>query len=485
MKVMIAYPPLKGLGSPMLTQNRQFQWYNEPSYIYPVVSAYAATLLKNDGHDVIWKDCIAEREDETKFIEDLLKETPQIIMFETKTPVVKQHWQWIKRVKELLPQTITVLVGDHVTALPEESMLNSSTDFLITGGNYDISLKGIVDFLNGKGDLPKGVWYRENGVIKNSGEFELNFNLNNLPFIDRVLTKAKNYGEKWKKKTPFFYTMAGRDCPWFKCTFCAWTTLYNRFRTRTPENLLDEIGFLIENHNAKEIFDDTGTFPGGGWLKKFCEGMIERGYNKEILFSCNMRFDYINPEIVELMKKAGFRKIKAGLESANQVTLDKIEKGITVSQIVQGCKIASKAGIDIQLTVMVGYPWETKEDAQRTVDLAKELMAKGYAEMLQATVLIPYPGTKLYEFALKENLFLFDPKEYERFDMREPVLKTVDMSADEVMKMCNRIYQSFLTPAFIIRNILKIRKFDDVKYILKGAKAVVGHLKDFYEKRKI
>jgi radical SAM superfamily enzyme YgiQ (UPF0313 family) len=221
------------------------------------------------------------------------------------------------------------------------------------------------------------------------------------------------------------YTMVGRDCPWSKCTFCSWTTLYPRFKTRSPESLLDEIGYLIEEFGTKEIFDDTGTFPGGNWLKRFCEGMIDRGYNKEILFSCNMRFDYmLNPEIPQLMKKAGFRKVKSGLESANDDTLRRIRKGYGVKEIVQGCKNAAKAGIDVHLTAIVGYPWETKADAQRTVNLAKELMANGDAEMLQATVLVPYPGTPLYQYALAHDLFRFGPTDYERFDMTEPVLIT-------------------------------------------------------------
>lgn len=98
------------------------------------------------------------------------------------------------------------------------------------------------------------------------------------------------------------------------------------FTVRTPENLLDEIGFLIERHGVREVFDDTGTFPAGKWLDRFCEGMIERGYNKEILFSINMRYGMLQPHHPELMKKAGFRKLKMGLESASEETLERIQR---------------------------------------------------------------------------------------------------------------------------------------------------------------
>ncbi|WP_294889647.1 hypothetical protein, partial [Sulfurimonas sp. RIFCSPLOWO2_12_36_12] len=89
MKVMISYPPFYDKGSPMLTQNRQFQWYHVPSYIYPLVPAMAATLLKTEGFDVIWNDAIAEKWDEERFLQNFISEKPEIIAMETKTPVVK------------------------------------------------------------------------------------------------------------------------------------------------------------------------------------------------------------------------------------------------------------------------------------------------------------------------------------------------------------------------------------------------------------
>jgi radical SAM superfamily enzyme YgiQ (UPF0313 family) len=480
MKIMISYPPFRDKGSPMLTQNRQFQWYHVGSYIYPVVPASAATLLNIMGFDVIWNDAIAEGWDFHKYMDYFIQEKPDIVVFETKTPVIKKHWKLIEELKEIDPNCKFILMGDHPTALPYESMSESMVDYVATGGHYDIVLLKIAESLRDGSTLPAGVYYRNNSSIKQTGNKNYRIDLNSLPFIDRKLTMAHLYGEKWKKRTPFFYTMAGRDCPWNKCTFCSWTTLYPHFNVRSVENVLDEIGFLIEQHSAREIFDDTGTFPGGKWLKKFCAGMIDRGYNKEILFSCNMRFDYMkDSEVPEMMKRAGFRKVKSGLESANQETLDRINKGITLEDIITGCKNAAMAGIDVHLTVMVGYPWETRDDAKRTIDLARNLMSQGYAEMLQSTVVVPYPGTQLYKYALENNLLRVDPNDYNRFDMTEPVLKTSDMSSEEVMKMCEQVYKSFLEPRFIFRHLKNIRTWEDIRYIAKGAVAVIGHLRDF------
>ncbi|UCH12360.1 MAG: radical SAM protein [Candidatus Omnitrophota bacterium] len=479
MKIVISYPPLQGPGSPMLTQNRQFQWYNEPSYIYPVVSGVAATLLKNEGFEVIWNDCIVERWTQEQFFSFIKKERPDIIAFETKTPVIKQHWQIINKLTTYNLQHKTILYGDHVTALPEESMKNCNVDFVITGGDYDISLLSIAKHIRDGAPLAGGIRYREDGEIKNTGEFKLHRNLDKLPFPDRDLTKAYLYGEKWKRYKPFFYTMAGRDCWWNRCSFCSWPQMYPKFRLRSVNNLLDEIGMLIEKYGAKEIFDDTGTFPVGDWLKQFCEGMIERGYNKRILFSCNMNYQGLVENIIRLMKKANFRKLKMGLESANQKTLDMINKNVAVDEIIKNSKMIKKGGIDIHLTIMVGYPWESKAEAENTLNVAMKLMTEGYVEMLQATVLVPYPGTALYKQAQENDWFRIDSRDYDRFDMSEPVLKTNDMSPDEVMQMCRRTYEIFLQPKFIIRNLAKIRSANDINYILRGAKAVLGHIRDF------
>jgi len=480
MKIFISYPPFRDKGSPMWTQNRQFQWYHVGSYIYPLVPAMGATLLDREGFEVGWDDAIAQGRSLDEFLNNIYSEKPDLIAFETKTPIVKRLWSLLKELRAKDVESKFVLFGDHVTAKPEESLTESPVDYVITGGNYDISLLALAKHLRDGDDLPAGIWHRDGDYIRNTGKFKLDFDLNKLPFIDRRLTKAHLYGEKWKRRVPFMYTMVGRDCPWSKCTFCSWTTLYPTFKTRTSESLLDEIGYLIDEFGVKEIFDDTGTFPGGNWLKKFCKGMIERGYNKKILFSCNMRFDYmLDPETPKLMKRAGFRKVKSGLESASDETLSRIRKGYGVKEIVQGCKNAARAGIDVHLTVIIGYPWETRQDAEKTINLAKKLMADGDAEMLQATTLVPYPGTPFYQYGLDNDLFRFSPSDYERFDMREPVLKTPDMTVEEVTAMCQGVYRSFLTPRFILKRLVKTHSLEDLSYLLRGAKAVIGHLKDF------
>jgi len=452
-----------------------------------MVPAYAASLLKEAGYDVVWDDAITEGKTYRQWLHEVESSRPDVMMIETKTPVVRRHWSIIEDVKRVSHQTQIGLIGDHVTALPMESMECSALDYVLEGGDYDFLLLNLVKYLDGEvKTLEPGIWYRENSV-KTTGRFRLRHDLNRLPFIDRDLTKWYLYAYENGnfKVTPGTYTMVGRDCWWRKnggCTFCSWPTLYPVFRVRKPELLVDEIGTLIEKYGVKEVFDDTGTFPVGQWLRKFCKLMIERGYNDEVFFSCNMRFGALTLEDHKLMKKAGFRMLLFGLESASQSTLDLLNKGLTVKDIIDGCKMAREAGLEPHITIMVGYPWERREDVLTTLNLARLLMERGWAITLQSTIVMPYPGTKMYDESLKNGWFRINPKDYERFDMTEPLLRT-EMEPEEVIRICDEIYKVFLSPKYMFRQLTRIRSWRDLQYSLRGAVKVLGHIKDFSVKK--
>lgn len=182
-------------------------------------------------------------------------------------------------------------------------------------------------------------------------------------------------------------------------------------------------------------------------------------------------------ETYDLMGKAGFRFILYGLESASQKTLDKLNKGTTPEDMVIGAKMATKGGLDPHVTCMVGYPWESKKEAETTVARTKELFDNGWINTLQATIVIPYPGTALFTQCEKNGWL--KTRDWDRFDMREPVMKSPIPDA-EIMELTQKIYTSFLTPRYILRKLLTIRSWDDVNYyVIRGGRYIFGHLKDF------
>ncbi len=378
MRVAICYPPLPSeKGVPLLSQNRQFQWFSRPTYIFPVVPGTAATMLKAAGHEVLWLDGIAEELAPEEFNSRLREFHPDYVVVETKTPVVKRHWKWIEERKSSLASSVRyVLVGDHVTAMPDESMEKCPVDFILTGGDWDFLLMNLVEAGGDATKYEPGIWYRGgDGAAKNTGRFQLNHDLKKTPWIDRDLCKWKLYAFKNGnfRRTPGTYIMSGRDCWHAKCTFCSWTTLYPTYRTRDPYDVVNEIEHLVNDYGVKEIMDDSGSFPVGGFLKIFCDEMIKRGLNRKVRIDCNMRFGKLTAEDYRMMRKAGFRLVLFGVESANQFTLDRFVKAITVEDVEKGAQWASEAGLDVHLTFMFGHAWEGKAEIANTVALARRM----------------------------------------------------------------------------------------------------------------
>ena len=468
-RVAIAYPPLKsGKGVALLTQNRQFQWFSRPTYIFPVVPATAATMLSKAGCDVLFLDGIAAEMSPEGFDSRLEAFRPDIVVVETKTPVVKRHWAWIERFSERMSAAGSpvrvVMVGDHVTALPQESAEKPGVWAIVPGGDWDY---GLVDFI--EAGCPKGV-----------RPFALRESLRDLPWIDRDLVHWELYAKKNGnfRRTPGTYIMSGRDCWHGTCTFCSWTTLYPKYRTRDPIDVVNEIEFLVEKYHVREIMDDSGSFPVGEWLTTFCNEMIRRGLPKRVRLDCNMRFGRLRLEDYKLMRKAGFQFVLFGVESANQTTLDRFVKALKVEDVEKGARWATEAGLDVHVTFMFGHAWEGPAEIANTVALARRLLAKGWAKTLQCTLTIPYPGTPLFK-ELKANDGL-NTLDWDEYDMRRAITKTPLVSEDEIKCAIREVYRGFLQPGALWHRLTSTRTLFDIGFYYRGIRSLIGHLVDFH-----
>ncbi|MGN0841964.1 MAG: B12-binding domain-containing radical SAM protein [Kiritimatiellia bacterium] len=479
MRIAIAYPPLESeKGVPLLTQNRQFQWFSRPTYIFPVVPATAATMLKKEGHEVLFLDGIAAELSPEEFDRRLAEFNPDYVVLETKTPVVKRHWEYIRKQRSArsYPPRF-VLVGDHVTAMPEESMAACPVDYILTGGDWDFLLKNLLASGGDAAKFEPGIWYREGETVRNTGRFRLDHDLNEAPWIDRDLVNWKLYAFRNGnfKKTPGTYIMSGRDCWHAKCTFCSWTTLYPTYRTRNAIDVVDEIEMLVTKYGVREIMDDSGSLPVGAWLTTFCNELIRRGLPKKLRIDCNMRFGRLTFEDYRLMRQAGFRLVLFGVESANQETLDRFCKKLTVADVEQGAAWASKAGLAVHLTFMFGHAWEGPAEIANTVALARKLLRNGHAATLQCTLTIPYPGTPLFrELQASDGLTTLDWDEY---DQRRAITKTPQATEEQIKCAIRSVYRGFLQPCALWH--LFRRNLFDFGFYYRGFRYLIGHLLDF------
>ena len=237
--------------------------------------------------------------------------------------------------------------------------------------------------------------------------------------------------------------MASNLCWWGKCVFCVDTLKLQQGEKRglrSVDHVIEEIDDLIAN-GYREVFDDSGTFPIGPWLEEFCLKMIKSGRNKKIVIGCNMK--PIAEKVVpfKLMKQAGFRFILVGVESANQKTIDLIQKGQDSEKVIENLKAMNDAGLEVHLTSMFGYSWETHEDSMNTVRLVHHLLKKGYAKTAQASVYSP-PRTA--------------PDPHSKGHKYIPM-----------------IYDAYRSPEFIWNKIKSIRRIEDVTYMARGGRLIL------------
>jgi len=268
----------------------------------------------------------------------------------------------------------------------------------------------------------------------------------NLPYPDRVFTDAKNkrwqsYGNyKFKFATHF---MSSNLCWWAGakgCVFCVDSKKIIdgvKRGVRTTDHVIAEIENCV-SLGFKEMFDDAGTIPINDWLEDLCQKMIKSGLNKKMVLGCNLKPIKQN---FTLMKEAGFRFILVGVESANQKTIDKIQKGQHSEKVIENIKAMSDAGLEPHITSMFGYEWETHEDSMNTVRLVHHLLKKGYAKTAQASVYSP-PRTKP------------DPNSHGH-------------------KYIPMVYDAYKSPEFWFHKIKDIKKWEDFTYLLRGGRLVI------------
>lgn len=257
-----------------------------------------------------------------------------------------------------------------------------------------------------------------------------------LPSPDRVFTNAfhKKYQSNGNfKYQPGTYIQVANGCWYGKCSFCIEQN--EKWEIRPVESVIEELKGC-EQLGFKEVFDDSATFPIGEWLDSFIRSLNSNRINLRL--GCNMRMVDVD---YRAMRNVGFRMLLFGLESANAQTLLKINKGIRTED-VKYIKMASDAGLEPHIAVMFGFPWETDEDAQRTLLLVHNLLRRGIVKTAQASF-YSVDGIK---------------------------------SIESHRKYVRKIYDVAKSPQFWFNQLKDIKSKDDLKYLWRKIKEGVNLL---------
>jgi anaerobic magnesium-protoporphyrin IX monomethyl ester cyclase len=365
-----------------------------------------------------------------------------------------------KRLKERAPNLKTILVGGHVAALPERTLLEEKADFTCDGEGPHTILQLLQALTNKEIDLGKvgGLLYRNGGTIARSGPAPLVRDLDTeMPGIAWDLLPMPNYrahnwhcfGDLVRQPYASFYTTLG--CP-FRCSFCCIQSPFktgeslmglkartNSYRMWKSKTIIAEIDKLVTGYGVRNIkIADELFVLNPKHVTDLCDLLIERNYDLNIW--AYARVDTVKEEMVDKLKRAGVNWLAFGIEAASERVRDDVEKGFDQSDIVRTIGEVRAAGINVIGNFIFGLPEDNLSSMQATLDLALDLSC----EFANFYVAMAYPGSQLYQDALGKGWPLPETwNGYSQHAVDTLPLPTKYVSAAEVLRFRDQAFQVY------------------------------------------
>jgi radical SAM superfamily enzyme YgiQ (UPF0313 family) len=437
--------------------------------------AYIAAVLEKNNVDVKIVDDFAIRAGHDEILERVKDKRPDVVGITCLTPAAPNAHIIAKKIKQHDPGIVVVLGNLHASIFAE-SMLNEEVADIVVHGEGEYTMLEIVKAIEAHENLDgiNGISFLKNGKVTHTPRRPFIENLDELPYPAWHLFPLEKYRliPYEAIEEPVLPIISSRGCP-YRCTFCSLGYMGNRFRKRSPENIADEIEYILRRFGVKQVIFISEVFPADKkYGVEFCDEMISRGLNKKIVWNTNTRVDLVDRELLQKMKEAGCRRITYGFESGVQMLLDSMKKRFTLEDSRRAMKYTKEAGIESRGSFMLGFLGETSETAQQTINFAKELDVD-FANFALTT---PYPGTELYETLLREGRLNTDWRKFTHYsDKYERPWVPDGMTGEELIKLQRKaMYDFYMRPKIIFRHLFKIRtiKLRDLFY---GALALLSN----------
>ena len=375
------------------------QWETGMPYP-PLGTIYAAGFLRNNGFEVDLFDVgLKERPNEiTEIIEE--KKPRYLVLYDdgfnylTKMCLTKMREAAFEMISIGKSKGCTVVVSSSDSTDHYSQYLDRGADIVLLGEG-EISLLETLKELDQQRSLEsvKGIVYQSDSGTVNNGRREVIRDLEILPQPAWDLIGINDYKLAWTNKTPYALNIATtRGCP-YKCNWCAKPIYGNRYNSRSPKRVVEEIKFLKEQHNVTNFWmcdDIFGLKP--NWVQEF--DVLLKKENLEISFKIQSRADLLLKEnSIEALVNSGLKEVWIGAESGSQNILDAMDKGTTIEQIETATKLLQERGVRVAFFIQYGYLGETKADIDKTIDLIR----RAKPDDMGISISYPLPGTKFYE----------------------------------------------------------------------------------------
>ncbi len=356
--------------------------------------------------------------------------------------------------RDTIPDTLQVLGGFHPSALPEDSLKNSSADCVVVGEGEETFLE-LVDSYSDSRDFSniKGIAFKnKNSTILNPPRPYIQ-NLDSIPFPAMHLIRMERYMQIGKapgsqKHRRFTTMLTSRGCP-NNCIFCSIKTVWGkRWRARSPENVINEIEELIKKYRIKEIqFVDDNISLSRKRMAGICDLIIERGLDIFWNTPNGVSVTTLDKNLLYKMKRSGCYQLAFGIESGNEHVLHNIiRKPLSLSKTKHALTHAREAGIWTHGFFVIGSPGETGEMLKNTLDFAKS----ANLDSAFFSIATPFPGTELYAL-MTENEMKID--NFAKLRNLDSALATINFTPEEIVRIQRNL----------IRNFYKFRLYEEIK----------------------
>jgi hopanoid biosynthesis associated radical SAM protein HpnJ len=321
-----------------------------------------------------------------------------LVVLHTSTPSFASDVKTVEAMKAVNPKLKAGFIGAKVAVDADRSMRSAPALDFVARNEFDFTILEVAQE-RPLGDIAGLSWRNGAGVATHNEDRAILETMDSLPFVTPVYKRdlvIENYFIGYLKH-PYISIYTGRGCK-SRCTFCLWpqTVGGHRYRTRSVAHVIEEIAWAKQAFpQVKEFFFDDDTFTDD--LPR-AEAIARELGKLGVTWSCNAKAN-VPRESLKVLKEGGLRLLLVGYESGNQQILHNIKKGMRVEVAERFTRDCHDLGITIHGTFIVGLPGETRE----TLDETARWAAKINPHTIQVSLAAPYPGTFLYDQALKNG----------------------------------------------------------------------------------
>jgi radical SAM superfamily enzyme YgiQ (UPF0313 family) len=435
-KILFVEPPPTldwTVGSKISKAGRRHPCLNETGeQVYSYQNLSCAAVLRNAGHCVEYLHCPTQQLDLEATKREISRRKPDLLVIMIEHINASVAWEVSRHAKD--QRASVVWVGPFATSLHENEIKRACVDFILRK-EWDYSVGELAGVISAKGDFASVnglTWKDHSGSVHCNPDIEPIADLDSLPIPAYDLLDLGKFYESVFVAFPAATMITSRGCP-FSCIFCSYPqTIYgHKYRAMTPERVVREIEYLVNDLGVREIRIDDDTFNiDRQRVIDICKLLVLR--KVRVLYSVQARAQLMTDEMALWLRKSGCRMVLYGVESGNEDVLKHMRKNTTKDEIRRGVAIAKKHGLDVLNCIMLGFYWDTKETMEESMDFAFELNA----EFTQVSAPTPLPGTDYFKL-LKDNQCLLT-EEWDKHD-------SVHHSAVELPHVSNDLINRYLS----------------------------------------